>query len=89
MSRRGTPYDNAKVESFRKTMKVEAVYPMVYETFEDVIENLPQSIIEISVPPLGRAHNSKHYFVITDGPKTSPNVVNPNDKLCSQGAWPY
>jgi hypothetical protein len=35
------------------------------------------------------AHNSKHYFVITDGPKTSPDVVNPNDQLCSQGAWPY
>ena len=28
MGRRGNPYDNAKVESFMKTMKVEAVYPM-------------------------------------------------------------
>jgi transposase InsO family protein len=26
MSRRGNPYDNAKAESFMKTLKVEAVY---------------------------------------------------------------
>ena len=26
MGRRGNPYDNAKVESFMKTLKVEAVY---------------------------------------------------------------
>ena len=34
--RRGNLYDNAKAESFMKTLKVEAVYPMAYETFEDV-----------------------------------------------------
>jgi putative transposase len=36
MSRRGNPYDNAKSESFMKTLKVEAVYLMDDETFEDV-----------------------------------------------------
>ena len=36
MGRRGNPYDNAKAESFMKTLKVEGVYPMAYETFEDV-----------------------------------------------------
>ncbi len=41
MGRRGNPYDNAKAESFMKTLKVEAVYPMAYETFVDVAENLP------------------------------------------------
>ncbi len=35
MGRRGNPYDNAKAESFMKTLKVEAVYPMAYETFAD------------------------------------------------------
>ena len=31
MGRRGNPYDNAKAESFMKTLKVEAVYRMDYE----------------------------------------------------------
>ena len=44
MSRRGNPYDNAQVESFMKTIKVEAVYPMEYETFEDVAADLPNFI---------------------------------------------
>ena len=47
MSRRGNPYDNAKAESFMKTLKVEAVYPMAFETFADVVEQLPRFIEEI------------------------------------------
>ena len=31
MGRRGNPYDNAKAESFMKTLKVEAVYSMSFE----------------------------------------------------------
>ena len=42
MGRRGNPYDNPKAESFMKTLKVEAVYPMAYETFADVADDLPQ-----------------------------------------------
>ena len=44
MGRRGNPYDNAKAESFMKTLKVEAVYPMAYETFADVAQDLPRFI---------------------------------------------
>ena len=44
MSRRGNPYDNAQAESLIKTLKVEAVYLMAYETFEDVWADLPRFI---------------------------------------------
>jgi putative transposase len=47
MGRRGNPYDNAKAESFMKTLKVEAVYPMAFETYDDVVEHLPDFIENI------------------------------------------
>jgi len=47
MSRRGNPYDNAKAESFMKTLKVEAVYVAEYDTFEDVAVDLPHFIDEV------------------------------------------
>jgi putative transposase len=46
MGRRGNPYDNAKAESFMKTLKIEGVYPMAFETFDDVVDHLPHFIEE-------------------------------------------
>jgi putative transposase len=47
MGRRGNPYDNAKAESFMKTLKVEEVYLMEYDTLEDVAASLPRFIDEV------------------------------------------
>jgi putative transposase len=47
MGRRGNPYDNAKAESFMKTLKVEEVYLMEYDTFDDVASSLPCFIEDV------------------------------------------
>jgi len=47
MGRRGNPYDNAKAESFMKTLKVEEVYLMEYETFDDAAASLPRFIEDV------------------------------------------
>lgn len=40
MSRKGNPYDNAFMESFNKTLKVEEVYIKEYKTLEEAYENI-------------------------------------------------
>jgi putative transposase len=47
MGRRGNPYDNAKAESFMKTLKHEEVHLNGYETFQDVAARLPRFLDEV------------------------------------------
>ena len=47
MSRTGNPYDNAFAESFFKTLKYEEVHLFNYETYEDVLERIPNFIEEV------------------------------------------
>jgi putative transposase len=47
MSAAGNPYDNAKAESFFKTLKREEVYLNNYQTFRDAEENLDRFIGDV------------------------------------------
>jgi putative transposase len=44
MARTGNPYENARMESFFKTLKYEEVYLCEYETLKDVMTRLPYFI---------------------------------------------
>lgn len=46
-SAKGNPYDNAWTERFMRTLKQEEIYLANYETYLDVIENLPRFIEEV------------------------------------------
>jgi putative transposase len=59
MGRRGNPYDNAMMESLMKTLKVEGVYPLEFETAEDVAEQLPVFIEKYNAT---RLHSSLGYL---------------------------
>lgn len=59
-SAKGNPYDNAWVESFMKTLKVNEVYMWDYNTYLDVLDRVPRFIEEVYNKK--RPHSSLGYL---------------------------
>ncbi|GAI21064.1 unnamed protein product, partial [marine sediment metagenome] len=67
MSGKANPYDNAKMESFFRTLKVEEVYMSEYRTFVYISsENSP--IFHSKTPPLSvkKLFNTNHNFPLSN-----------------------
>jgi len=76
-SAKGNPYHNAFVESFMKTLKQEEVYLANYETYLDVLENLPTFIEEVYNEK--RVHSGIDYLTpseLENKIKTDPSVAS-------------
>ncbi len=74
MSGKANPYDNAKIESFFRTLKVEEVYMFEYETYAEVLERIPYFIKEVYNRK--RLHSSLGY----KSPEEFENINNKNMK---------
>ena len=72
MSGKANPYDNAKMESFFRTLKVEEVYMSEYRTFEDVLNSIPYFIEEVYNSK--RLHSSLGYMP----PEEFEHIFNKN-----------
>ena len=64
MSKAGCPYDNAKAESFFKTLKKEEVYLSQYRNFEEAQTNLSAFLDDVY--NVKRLHSSLGYLPPTE-----------------------
>jgi putative transposase len=64
MSAVGNPYDNAKAESFFKTLKREEVYLKQYQTFQEAEDNIRECIEDVYNTK--RLHSSVGYLPPTE-----------------------
>ena len=67
MRRRGNPYDNAKAESFMKTLKVEEVYLIEYETFDDVAASCRVSSKKSIMPSVAARRSDSKVLSVRTG----------------------
>ena len=74
MSGKANPYDNAKIESFFRTLKVEEVYMFEYETYREVLERIPYFIEQVYNRK--RLHSSLGYMP----PEEFENINNEKEK---------
>lgn len=74
MSGKANPYDNAKIEPFFRTLKVEEIYMFEYETYAEVLERIPYFIEEV--------YNRKrlHFSLGYMPPEEFENINNKNIK---------
>ena len=76
MSKAGCPYDNAKAESFFKTLKKEEVYLTQYHNFEEARANLSAFLDDVY--NVKRLHSSLGYLPPTE---FEANLTSKLDKL--------
>jgi transposase InsO family protein len=78
-SEKGNPYDNAWTERFMRTLKQEEVYLANYETYLDVVDNLPRFIEEVYNEK--RVHSGIDYLTPSEfEERVRKDPSNPNNR---------
>lgn len=82
MSRRGNPYDNAKAESFMKTLKYEEVYLQEYDTMSDARASIGMFLMDVYNQR--RLHSAVGYCPPAEFERS---LTTPNHSLIAVAIW--